>query len=91
MIATHERFVTDDTGKPVEVLVSLAEWQRLRSTAAIAEDVIFSQWATGEIATGNAARQLGLSYADFLMEAGRRKLSAFATTVDELEATLGLD
>jgi predicted HTH domain antitoxin len=42
----------------------------------------------GEISTGWAARLAGLTYADFLAEAARRKVELFAVDIEELKQAL---
>lgn len=88
MISTHERYVTDASGARVEVIVPLDEWNRLCAAVTLSEEDVVARWVAGELATGNAARLLGLTYAAFLRLVSGRGLSAISMTTTELDADL---
>ncbi len=88
MISTHERYVTDASGARVEVIVPLDEWNRLCAAVTLSEEDVVARWVAGELATGNAARLLGLTYAAFLRLVSGRGLSAISMTTTVLDADL---
>ena len=59
------------------------------SIRASIEAAILELYRIGQISSGRAAQDLGMSRVDFLDLANRHRISTIQTTADELEEELG--